>query len=123
MEIINKISSEELTYNNKSLDIQYRKNKLDHLKKKIQQIKAELETEYQIDELGLFGSYVRGEETEKSDFDLLISFKPSARFGLVKYCKLQNIFSDRLGKKVDLVMKKGLKPYIGEQILKEVIYL
>ena len=123
MEIINKISSEELTHNNKTLDIQYRKNKLDHLKKKIQQIKAELETEYQIDELGLFGSYVRGEETEKSDIDLLISFKPSARFGLVKYCKLQNIFSDRLGKKVDLVMKKGLKPYIGEQILKEVIYL
>ena len=123
MEIINKISSEELTYNNKTLDIQYRKNKLDHFKKKIQQIKAELETEYQIDELGLFGSYVRGEETEKSDIDLLISFKPSARFGLVKYCKLQNIFSDRLGKKVDLVMKKGLKPYIGEQILKEVIYL
>ncbi|MBE9221586.1 nucleotidyltransferase family protein [Cyanobacterium stanieri LEGE 03274] len=123
MEIINKISSEELTYNNKILDIQYRKNKLGHLKKKIQQIKAKLETEYQIDELGLFGSYVRGEETKKSDIDLLISFKPSARFGLVKYCKLQNIFSDRLGKKVDLVMKKGLKPYIGEQILKEVIYL
>ncbi|GAB4303066.1 nucleotidyltransferase family protein [Cyanobacterium sp. Dongsha4] len=100
-----------------------KKNKLDILKENIKKIKLEIEEEYQIDELGLFGSYVRGEETENSDIDLLVTFKPEARFGLVKYGKLQNLFSDRLGKKVDLVMKKGLKPHIGKQILSEVIYL
>lgn len=100
-----------------------KKSKLDILKENIKKIKLEIEEEYQIDELGLFGSYVRGEETENSDIDLLVTFKPEARFGLVKYGKLQNLFSDRLGKKVDLVMKKGLKPHIGKHILSEVIYL
>ncbi|MGI0482867.1 nucleotidyltransferase family protein [Geminocystis sp. CENA526] len=98
-------------------------NDLDVLKDKIRKIKSEIEEEYHIEELGLFGSYVRGEQTKNSDIDLLITFKPEARFGLVKYIKLQNLFSDRLGKKVDLVMKKGLKPHIGKQILSEVIYL
>lgn len=98
-------------------------NDLDILKKKIRQIKLEIEKEYQIEELGLFGSYVRGEQTENSDIDLLITFKPEARFGLIKYINLQNLLSDKLGKKVDLVMKKGLKTHIGKQILSEVIYL
>lgn len=93
------------------------------LKKKIKRIKSEIEDEYQIEELGLFGSYVRGEQTEYSDIDLLVTFKPKARFGLFTYGKLQNLLSDKLGKKVDLVMKKGLKPHIGKHILNEVIYL
>jgi hypothetical protein len=101
----------------------FRENKLDILKETIRKIKLEIEAEYQIDELGIFGSYVRGEETKNSDIDLLVTFKPEARFGLIKYCKLQNLLSDKLGKKVDLVMKKGLKPHIGQQILNEVIYL
>ncbi|MEM6353734.1 MAG: hypothetical protein AAF766_23555, partial [Cyanobacteria bacterium P01_D01_bin.14] len=42
---------------------------------------------------------------------------------LVAYGQIEDAISDVLGKKVDLVMKKGLKPHIGEQILKEVIYL
>ena len=98
-------------------------NDLDILKDKIRKIKSEIQEEYYIEELGLFGSYVRGEQTESSDIDLLITFKPEARFGLVRYIKLQNLFSDKLGKKVDLVMKKGLKPNIGKHILREVIYL
>lgn len=98
-------------------------NNLDILKDKIRKIKSEIQEEYKIEQLGLFGSYVRGEQTENSDIDLLITFKPEARFGLFTYCHLQNLLSDRLGKKVDLVMKKGLKPHIGKHILSEVIYL
>lgn len=98
-------------------------NYIDTLKNEIRKIKSEIQDEYQIEELGLFGSYVRGEQTENSDIDLLITFKPEARFGLFTYCHIQNLFSDRLGKKVDLVMKKGLKPHIGKRILSEVVYL
>jgi len=98
-------------------------NHLDILKEKIRKIKYEFQEKYQIEELGLFGSYVRGEQTENSDIDLLVTFKPEARFGLFTYCELQNLLSDKLGKKVDLVMKKGLKPHIGKHILSEVIYL
>ncbi|NCQ40374.1 MAG: nucleotidyltransferase family protein [Cyanobacteria bacterium] len=98
-------------------------NDLDILKEKIRKIKSEIQDEYFIEELGLFGSYVRGEQTENSDIDLLVTFKPEARFGLLTYCELENLLSEKLGKKVDLVMKKGLKPHIGKYILNEVVYL
>jgi hypothetical protein len=45
------------------------------------------------------------------------------RFGLLTFCELENYLSEVLELKVDLVMKDGLKPRIGERILKEVIYL
>ncbi len=73
--------------------------------------------------LGLFGPYVRREQTEESDIDVLVEFEPGFRFGLLTFCELENYLSDILGLKVDLVMKDGLKPHIGERILQEVIYL
>ncbi|WP_017293702.1 nucleotidyltransferase family protein [Geminocystis herdmanii] len=100
-----------------------KENQLKHLLKRIKAIKLEIQEKYEIEELGLFGSYVRGEETENSDIDILIQFTPNAKLGLFKYCELQNLLSDYLGKKVDLVMKSGLKPHIGKHILNEVIYL
>jgi predicted nucleotidyltransferase len=92
----------------------------------IQTLKAilpELRDLYGVISLGLFGSYVRGEQTPDSDLDLLVEFDPVVRFGLLTYCELENTLSDRLGIKVDLVMKKALKPRIGERILQEVVYL
>ena len=97
--------------------------KLTNLQAKIREIKKEIEDKYQIEELGLFGSYVRGEETEDSDIDILIKFHSHHNLGLFKYCELQNLLSEKLGKKVDLVMKDSLKTYIGKYILDEVIYL
>ena len=69
----------------------------------------------------MFGSYVRGEQTPESDVDILVSFDevPS----LLKFVGIENYLSDLLGVKVDLVMKRVLKPFIGEYILREVIYL
>lgn len=93
------------------------------LKEKIKVIKSEIQEEYKIEELGLFGSYIRGEETENSDIDILIKFKSEARFGLVTYYELENLLSEKLGKKVDLVMKDNLKPHLSKYILNEVVYL
>ncbi len=98
-------------------------DKLTMLKEKIKVIKSEIQEEYKIEELGLFGSYIRGEETENSDIDILIKFKSEARFGLVTYCELENLLSEKLGKKVDLVMKDNLKPHLSKYILNEVVYL
>jgi uncharacterized protein len=92
----------------------------------IQTLKAmlpELRDRYGVILLGVFGSYVRGEQTPNSDLDLLVEFDPAVRFGLLTFCELENTLSDRLTVKVDLVMKKALKPRIGEQILQEVVYL
>ncbi|MBD1858846.1 MULTISPECIES: nucleotidyltransferase family protein [Leptolyngbya] len=80
-----------------------------------------LQERYHVKELGIFGSYVRQEQTETSDVDLLVEFSeiPS----LLKFVTLENYLSDSLGIKVDLVHKSGLKPRIGERILAEVVYL
>ena len=82
-----------------------------------------VQQKYQVRRLGIFGSFVRGEQTETSDIDLLVEFDPTARFGLLTFCELENDLSELLKRKVDLVMKDGLKPRIGERILQEVIYL
>jgi predicted nucleotidyltransferase len=85
------------------------------------QHKSVLQERYKVSELGIFGSYVRQEQTETSDVDLLVEFSeiPS----LLKFINLENYLSDNLGVRVDLVHKAGLKPRIGERILKEVVYL
>jgi predicted nucleotidyltransferase len=67
--------------------------------------------------LELFGSYVRGEETAGSDLDLLVSFAETPT--LFQFVALEQFLSDKLGVKVDLVMKEALKPRIGERILAE----
>lgn len=83
--------------------------------------KPALQARYSVKELGIFGSYVRQEQTEASDVDVLVEFSEVP--GLLKFIDLENYLSDHLGVKVDLVHKKGLKPRIGRQILAEVIYL
>ncbi len=83
----------------------------------------EVQHRYHIQRLGIFGSFVRGEQTESSDIDVLVEFDPAARFGLLTFCELENELSDLLNRKVDLVMKDGLKPRLGERILEEVVYL
>ena len=78
----------------------------------------EIREKYSVSYLGVFGSYVRGEQTTDSDLDLLVEFyeKP----GLFEYIELEDHLSDLLGVKVDLVMKSALKPNIGKRILNEV---
>jgi len=83
----------------------------------------QMQQKYRVRHLGIFGSFVRGEQTENSDIDVLVEFDPNARFGLLTFCELENDLSEVLKRKVDLVMKDGLKPRIGERILREVIYL
>jgi predicted nucleotidyltransferase len=89
----------------------------------LRQYLPQVQQKYRVRQLGIFGSFVRGEQTENSDIDLLVEFDPNARFGLLTFCQLENDLSEILQRKVDLVMKDGLKPRIGERILQEVIYL
>lgn len=90
---------------------------------KIINIKSELETKFDVQEIGVFGSYVRDEQTIDSDLDILVELKKNSKLSLLGFCAFENWLSDFLGIKVDLVMKSSLKPKIGERILKEVIYL
>ncbi len=68
--------------------------------------------------LGLFGSYARGEQTEKSDIDLLVRF--NAPVGYFTLVDIQRELEDYLKKDVDLVTEKALSRYMRPSILQEV---
>ena len=80
-----------------------------------------LKQRYHIKSLGLFGSYVRNEQTPASDLDVLVEFDEMP--GLLTYVELQQTLSDLLHIPVDLVHRPDLKPHIGERILAEVVML
>ncbi|MEQ8757679.1 MAG: nucleotidyltransferase family protein [Coleofasciculus sp. G1-WW12-02] len=94
---------------------------LEEIKQWLVQNKSVLQERYQVRELGIFGSYVRKEQTETSDVDVLVEFSQTP--SLLKFVNLENYLTDNLGVKVDLVHKGGLKPRIGERVLAEVVYL
>ena len=74
---------------------------------------------YDIETLEVFGSYVRAEQREASDLDLLVTF--SKLPSLLKFIEIENQLSDLLEIKVDLVMKDSLKQEIGERIISEAV--
>lgn len=89
------------------------------LRKTLQAHKEELNQKYGVKELGLFGSYVKNEQDETSDVDLLVEFDKAV--DLFTFVNLKNYLSDLLNANVGLVMKKALKPKIGQRILQEVL--
>ncbi len=96
---------------------------VDEIKRILKKHERELEEKYGVREIGVFGSYVRGEQEKGSDIDILVEFYPDAEMDLIKFVELEEYLSDLLGIKVDLVMKSALKPRIGKRILKEVVYI
>jgi hypothetical protein len=81
----------------------------------------DLEQQYHIKQLGVFGSYVRNEQSPGSDLDVLIAFDTLP--GLFTYVEIQEKLTEMLGVTVDLVHRPDLKPHIGESILEEVVML
>jgi hypothetical protein len=72
---------------------------------------------YHVRELSIFGSAIRTDFRADSDIDLLVQFDPSARIGFLALAALQRELSDLLGRKVDLIPKDGLKPFIRDSVL------
>jgi len=85
----------------------------------IESVKPLLRERFKVKTIGVFGSYVRGEQKQQSDIDVLVEFEEP--IGLFEFMDLEFYLSDLLDTKVDLVSKKALKPYIGKRILEEVI--
>jgi predicted nucleotidyltransferase len=83
--------------------------------------KEELREKYKVKEIGIFGSYIRGEQKKSSDVDILVEFEKSASLSLLDFIRLENYLSDVLEVKVDLVEKHTLKPRIGKHVLEEVV--
>jgi predicted nucleotidyltransferase len=94
---------------------------IEEIKKILNKNKIQFQKSFKVKEIGIFGSYTKDEQTKKSDLDILVEFESPIDF--FDYMELEEYLTDLLGIKVDLVMKKALKPNIGRNILKEVIYV
>ena len=85
----------------------------------LKDLKPELEKKYPISELGLFGSYARGDNNEKSDIDILVDF--NGRIDGFDYIRLAHDLEDSLQYKIDIVSRGGIKaqylPYVEKSLI------
>lgn len=82
--------------------------------------KPELQKKYPISELGLFGSYARGDYNEKSDIDILVDF--NARIDGFQYIRLAHELKDAFQSKIDIVSRRGIKPQYLPYVEKNLIH-
>jgi predicted nucleotidyltransferase len=96
--------------------------KMAKIKTILEKLKPVLKKQFQVENIGVFGSFARGEQTSKSDIDIVVEFYEPNTIDLFDFVRLEEFLSKELGIKVDLVTKKALKPLIKDQILRETIY-
>lgn len=77
----------------------------------------EILDKYKVKSIGLFGSYIRNEQRQNSDIDLLVEFEESTYDNFIN---LIFALEDLLKKEVTVVTQKGMSPYILPYVLKEV---
>ena len=81
--------------------------------------KKDLYDRYKVKEIGIFGSYARGDQRKKSDLDILVSYEEVP--DLLSFINLENYLSTLLKKKVDLVRKEYIPEDVRNQILDEAV--
>ena len=80
-------------------------------------------SKFGIKNVGLFGSYIRDEQSSESDIDLLIDFEPEKE-NFDNYMAVYDLFEKIFkNKKIEVVTKNGLSAYMGPKILNEVQYV
>ena len=89
------------------------------MKTKLSLLMPILEEKYHVKTIEIFGSYARGEQSQKSDLDLMILF--SQPYSLWEFLDVKEFLSKKLRLKVDLVPKDSIKPLLKEQITQEAI--
>jgi predicted nucleotidyltransferase len=92
---------------------------LEEIKNEIRKSMPILRDKYKVKTIGVFGSYIRGEQGKRGEIDILVDFYET--IDLFTFIELEEFLSENLDIKVDLVMKDTLKPRIRDSILKEVV--
>lgn len=90
------------------------------IEQSLKEIKPLLAKKYKVKKIGYFGSYATGEETSKSDVDVLVEFSEPIGW---EFFDLHEFLEKKLNKKVDLVSIKALKDQLKDIILSEVKYI
>jgi predicted nucleotidyltransferase len=75
-----------------------------------------------VSRIGLFGSFVRGEQNNKSDVDLLVDFLPGQK-NYHNFLKLSEFAEKLTGRKVEIVTPQSLSQYIAPYINQDVQYV
>jgi uncharacterized protein len=96
---------------------------LNELRIKLELLKPTLKERFQVETIGIFGSYSQGHQSKTSDIDILVSFEEPNDIDLIDFITLKHFLRRKLNIKVDLIEKKLLKPRIKDRILKETIYV
>ena len=91
----------------------------DQILSKLKEMKPSLYSEYAVKEIGIFGSYADGNQSEDSDIDIIIELDRPIGW---KYFSLELYLEKTFGRKIDLVTKKALKDQIKDSILNQVNY-
>ena len=82
--------------------------------------KEKFQKEYEVEQIGLFGSYARNEAKENSDIDIFVQMKPD----LFKIIELKELIENDLQKKVDILREhKHMKPFLLKMIQKDITYV
>jgi hypothetical protein len=97
---------------------------LETIKQKISSNKDYLRKSYGVEEIGIFGSFARGDNNENSDIDIAVEINhKKVPVGFFEFSRMQFFLENLLGKKVDLVTKNGIKPLIKDRILSQLIII
>lgn len=94
--------------------------RLEELKEIIKQHRQELEEKYKVKSIAVFGSYVRGEQNENSDIDILVEFKEPVGF---EFFRVARFLEELFGAKVDLVTPDAIKPNRRKYIMEDLTYV
>jgi predicted nucleotidyltransferase len=92
---------------------------LDEVKVQLEALKPYLRRRFKVETIDIFGSYARGEQTEKSDLDILVTY--GEMVDLLMVAELRGYLRRKLHFKVDVISKKYLNEYIKDQVLIEAI--
>jgi predicted nucleotidyltransferase len=92
---------------------------LDDVKLQLQMLKRTLRERFKVETIDIFGSYARGEQTEKSDVDILVTY--SEMVDLLLVARLRRYLRRKLHVKVDVVSKRWLNKHIRDQVLEEAV--
>ena len=87
---------------------------------KLQRIKPQLQREYAVKKVGLFGSFANGAYTDNSDIDILVEFEHPVGW---QFFKLEKYLEKTLHRKIDLVTVNALKEQIKPLILSQIQYV
>ena len=94
----------------------------EEIERKLEKKKAYIKETFHVSEIGLFGSFIRGEQNASSDIDALVEFEKGHK-DFFNYVRLKYYLEELLGREVDLVIKNAVKSRLKERIFSEVEYV